>query len=210
MSKCQLCERGNRMRAEILAMNMFLLGFAALSAARAQEPAALTEPERMRQCDRDACGIITNPSAEGAPLQCDIGQTWYKDDIARVVKKGRLSWPFGDARCTAKFEIGRALFAAPLKAATHTLKIPPQPVACEIDNAGARHVVSAKMGPVIEFENGKAKSVSLGIADIEGTAVIRNVVWAAWKFESTFGYFQADFVKAVNEYIIEHCPTRTD
>jgi hypothetical protein len=202
------------MRAEILAINVFLLSFvsllAASTAARAQAPSPLTEAERMRQCDRNACGIVTNPTSEGAALRCDLAQTWYKEEIAKAVKKGRLSWPFGDARCTAKFEIGRALFAAPLKAKAHTLKIPPQPVSCEVDNSGSRHVVSAKMAPVIEFENGKAKSVSLGVTDIDGDSVIRKVVWAAWKFESTFGYFQADFIKEINEYITEHCPTRTD
>ena len=198
------------MRAEILAMNVFLLSFAGLWAespvARAQASPPRTDEEKLRQCDRDICGVITSRAAAGAPLQCDLAQTWYKEDIAKAVKKGRLSWPFGDARCTAKFEISRALFAAPFNEKAHTLKIPPQPVSCEIDNSGSRHELRAKMAPVIEFENGKAKSVSLGVTDIDGTAVVRNAVWAAWKFESAFGYFQADFVKGVNEYISEHCP----
>jgi hypothetical protein len=201
------------MRAKFLARDVFLLcfvGFMAMTLpAGAQDSSSATEAENLRQCDRDLCGITKNPGASGT-LRCDLAQTWYKEDITRVVKKGRLTWPFGDARCTAKFEIERGLFAPALKEKSHKLKIPPQPVSCEIDNSGSRHVVTAKMGPVIEFENGKAKSVSLGVSDIDGTAMVRNVVWAAWKFESTFGYFQADFVKAVNEYITEHCPTVTD
>ena len=198
------------MRAEILAMNVFLLSFAGLWAespvARAQASPPQTDEEKLRQCDRDICAIITNPNASGGPVQCDLAQTWYKEDIAKAVKKGWLSWTFGDARCTTKFEINRALFAAPFKEKTYTLKIPAQPVACEIDNSGSRHELRAKMAPVIEFENGKAKSVSLGVTDIDGTAVVRKLVWAAWKFENTFGYFQADFVKGVNEYITDHCP----
>ena len=197
------------MRAEILAMNVFLLSFAGLWAGSATVRAQASpqaEQEKMARCDRDLCGIIVNPTAHGGPLQCDLVQVWSKEDIAKAVKKGRLSWTFGDARCTAKFEIDRALLAAPFKEKNYTLKVPPQPVGCEIDNAGSRHELRAKMGPVIEFENGKAKSVSLGVSDIDGTAIVRNVVWAAWKFESTFGYFQADFVKGVNEYIAEHCP----
>ena len=202
------------MRADFLARDVFLLSFFSFIAAalplRAQDASSVTEAEKLRQCDRDMCGIVKNPSGAGGALQCDLAQTWSKEDIARVVKKGRLTWPFGGARCTAKFEIDRALFAPALKEKSHKLKIPPQPVSCEIDNSDSRHVVTAKMGPVIEFENGKATSVSLGVSDIDGTAVVRNVVWAAWKFESNFGYFQADFIKGVNEYIAEHCPTQTD
>ena len=198
------------MRAEILAMNVFLLSFIGLwaidAAAQAQTSPPLTDEEKLRQCDRDICGVVTSRSADGAPLKCDLAQTWSKEDIAKAVKKGKLSWTFGDARCTAKFEFSRALFAAPFKEKSYKLKLPAHPVACEIDNSGSRHELRAKMAPVIEFENGKAKSVSLGVSDIDGTAVVRNVVWAAWKFENTFGYFQADFVKGVNEYITDHCP----
>jgi hypothetical protein len=198
------------MRAEILAMNVFLLSFVGLlagaPAAWAQASPPLTDEERLRQCDRDMCSVIANPNAPGAALQCDLAQTWYKDEITKAVKKGKITWPYGDARCSAKFEFSRALLAAPFKQKTYTLKLPAHPVTCEIDNSGSRHELRAKMAPVIQFENGKAKSVSLGFSDIDGTAMVRNVVWAAWKFESTFGYFQADFVKGVNDYITEHCP----
>ena len=197
------------MRAEFLSMNVFLLSFVMLAsgmgAALAQTPPQ-TDEEKLRQCDRAVCGAIANGDAPGASVQCDLHQTWYKEDIQKAVSKGRLSWPFGDARCSAKFEYSRVLFAAPFKEKKYTLKLPPQPVACDIDNSGSRHELRAKMAPVIEFENGKAKSVSLGVTDIDGTAMVRNAVWAAWKFENTFGYFQADFVKGVNEYITEHCP----
>jgi len=197
------------MRAEILSMKMFLLSFVILGGgigAAHVQATPLTDEEKLRQCDRDICGVITNPDASGAALQCDLRQTFSKEDIKKAVEKGRLSWPWGDARCNAKFEYSRALFAAPFKQKSYTLKLPPQPVACEIDNSGSRHELRAKMAPVIAFESGKAKSVSLGVTDIEGTALVRNAVWAAWKFENTFGYFQADFIKGVNEYITEHCP----
>ncbi len=202
------------MRAECLAFTRISLAVVSLLAAPsiavfAQQPPE-AEVKKMRQCDRDLCAIITAPHAGGGPLQCDITQTWHQEEIAKAVKKGRITWPFGDARCKAKFEISRALLTASLNQKTHTLKIPPQPVSCEIDSSGAPHVLTAKMGPVIEFENGKAKSVSLGFSEIDGTAMVRNVVWAAWKFESYFGYFQADFVKGVNDYITEHCPNRTE
>ena len=199
------------MRAEILAMNVFVLSFVSLLAitsgrAGASVSAADGRGEIAPMRSRHLRDRHQPQSRPARPLQCDLAQTWYKEDIAKAVKKGRLSWTFGDARCTAKFEFSRALFAAPFKEKTYTLKLPAHPVACEIDNSGSRHELRAKMAPVIEFENGKAKSVSLGVTDIDGTAVVRNVVWAAWKFENTFGYFQADFVKGVNEYITEHCP----
>ncbi len=191
------------------AWGILALGFGlavGAGAGRAQQTELPTDKEGQRQCDRDLCAIVNAPSASGAGLKCDLAETWYKEEITKAVKKGKISWPFGDARCSAKFDVSRALLAPALTEAKYTLKAPPQPVRCEIDAEGGRHELRANMAPVIEFKDGKATSVSLGLQDIEGTALVRNVVWAAWKFESTFGYFHSDFIKGVNEYVGAHCP----
>ena len=176
----------------------------------AQEPAEkLTDKERLEQCDRDLCAMVNAPSADGPDLACDLDQTWYKEEITEAVKKGRISWIFGDARCSMTLSVSRALLTPALTKDSYELKVPPQPVSCEIDTKDGRHEVKANMAPEIEFEHGKATEVSLGIQDITGTAVVRNVVWAAWKFENTFGFFQDDFIRGVNKYIGEYCPAPT-
>ncbi|NJM34491.1 MAG: hypothetical protein HC850_07020 [Rhodomicrobium sp.] len=167
----------------------------------------LTDAERLRQCDRELCAIVNDPSQRSGALTCDIAQTWYKEEIAEAVKKGRLSWPFGDARCTMKVDIARASLAPAVTKPSYTAKAEPQPVACAVDTESGPYEVKANLAPVIEFEKGKVTSVDLGIRDIEGGALVRNVVWAAWKFESNFGFFQEDFVRLANKYIRKHCPT---
>lgn len=178
-----------------------------VSGAWAQPASNLTDKERQQQCDRDLCAIVNAPKAEAGDLKCELSETWYKEEIATAVEKGRLSWPFGDARCSGSLDISRSLLAPAITEASFTLKVPPQPVRCEVDTEGGRHELKANMAPEIDFKDGKATTVSLGIQDIEGNAVVRNVVWAAWKFESTFGFFHEDFVKGVNDYIADHCPT---
>jgi hypothetical protein len=187
----------------------FLCGFVdAAFALPAQDPVPpLTDKERLQQCDRDLCGIVKAKSPDGLDLSCELSQTWYKEEIAEAVKKGRLTWPFGDARCSVQVDIGRALLVKALTQPNYTLKIPPQPVMCEIGTEGSREEVKANMAPEIRFKDGKATSVSLGVQNIEGNAIVRNVVWAAWKIEANFGFFQDDFVKGVNKYIKEHCPS---
>jgi hypothetical protein len=180
---------------------------AGTGAAEAQRSEPVTDKEGQRQCDRDLCAIVNAPASAGADLSCDLAETWYKEEITAAIKKGRISWPFGDARCYGTVGVGRALLAPAITEAKYTLKSPPLPVRCEVDTDSGRHEVKANMAPVIEFKGGKATSVSLGLQDIEGTPLVSNVVWAAWKLESTFGFFHEDFVKGVNAYIAEHCPT---
>jgi hypothetical protein len=172
----------------------------------AQEPIPpLSDKERLTQCDRDLCGIVKAQSPDGLDLSCELSQTWMKEEIAEAVKKGRLSWPFGDARCSVQLDVGRALLVPALTEPSYTLKVPPQPVMCRVGKEGDEEEIKANMAPEVRFKNGKATSVSLGVQDIEGNAIIRNVIWAAWKIESNFGFFQQDFVKGVNKYITEHC-----
>jgi hypothetical protein len=172
--------------------------------AAAQTPP--TDSERLRQCDLDLCAIVNDPSRRAGKLTCDIAQTWYKEDIKTAVEKGRLSWPFGDARCTMKVDIARSLLAPAATEPGYKLNATPQPVVCAVDTESGPYEVKAKLAPVMKFEKGKVTSVDLGIKDIEGGAVVRNVVWAAWKFESNFGFFQEDFVRLANKYVHEHCP----
>jgi hypothetical protein len=199
----------------IVAVFFSMIGFSAPPAgAQAQpetpkqEAPALTDAERLLDCDRDLCAIVTNPSAAGAPLRCDLSVLWPKEELVKAINKGRISWPFGDAKCSAKVNVDREILAPAIKTPAYTLTVPPQPIACEIDNDGSRHQVTANMAPVMEFKDGKATSVDLGLKDIKGSAVISNAVWAAWKLESYFGYFQEALVKGVNGYIENWCPNR--
>lgn len=193
-------------------VGIFVVAFAVIcgvvtgtSSPAAQRP-LLTDGERLRQCGRDLCDIVNERTASGPDIACNLAETWHQDVIAKAVGRGHLSWPFGDARCSMTLAVSRALLAPALTEASYKLKVPPQPVRCEVDNGDRRHEVKGNMAPEIEFEGGKAKSVSLGLQDIDGNVVVRNAVWAAWKFESTFGFFQKDFVKAVNDYIGVYCP----
>lgn len=189
----------------------FIIILAGERAAWGQEPApASDEMERLLQCDRDLCGIVTNPSPGGEALKCNLSVTWLKEDIAKAMEGSRISWPFGDARCAATLDVGRHLLAGAIREKNNTLSVPPQPVRCEVDNDGSLHEVTATMAPVIEFKDGKAAAVSLGLDKIDGSKVISSAVWAAWKLESYFGYFQEAFVTGVNGYIANWCPTREE
>jgi hypothetical protein len=65
--------------------------------------------------------------------------------------------------------------------------------------------MKAKVTPSIDFRDGKATYVNLGVGKITGNAVIKGAVWTAAKMVSTFGIFQDDFRNGVNDYIGKYC-----
>lgn len=185
-----------------IAITTASLAFAVLAGVATAEP---SEEERLKQCDRDMCGIVQKGPGD-KPLNCDLGKTWKKDEILKALSKSRISWPFGDAQCAIKLEVDRAVLAPGLGAGKNKVKVPEQTVNCEVDNGGTRQPVVIKLSPEIVFKDGKATSVSLNVQSIESSAVIKTAVWTATKMESTFGFFQKDFLKGINDYMTDWCP----
>jgi hypothetical protein len=185
-----------------------LLCFAALLTLACPVAAEPSELERLQQCSRDLCDIIRTPSAGGEPLQCDLSRTWYKDDLDKAARSKGLAWLFGDAHCTLKLDIVRSILSKALAEDTYALKIPDQPASCEVEYKGERYPIQFTVAPLIEFRDGQATSVALGVKDIKANAVITALFWSATKLQDGLGLYQDDLVREVNRYVERQCRAR--
>ena len=190
--------------------NLSLFSFlAALMVAGAgQARAQGSELERLQQCDRDLCSILRTPSAAGRPLQCDLSMTWYKDQIDKAAKAKGLIWPLGDAHCKAKVDIKRAVITRALTENSYHMKVQDQAATCDVDYKGTLYPVKAFVAPELEFRDGKAMSVTLGIHNIEATTMVKALVWSAVKLQEKLGAYQEDMVREINKYIETQCRPR--
>lgn len=158
------------------------------------------------ECDRKLCDMALHlDKAKNSNLKCDLTKTWLKAQIAEAWVKTKVSWPFGDASCSAKFDLPRKFLTGALTNKKYTLKVTPHTIACEVKNGDKTYPMKAKVTPSIDFRDGKATYVNLGVGKIEGNAVIKGAVWTAAKMVSTFGIFQDDFRNGVNDYIGKYC-----
>ena len=178
---------------------------AAAPAAHAQQGADL---ERIARCSRDLCDILRAPFKDGGPLQCEVGKTLYKEQIDKAMRARKLMWPLGDARCTVKLDIDRAILTRAMTQDRHTLKLPKQPADCDVEYKGTHYPVTLSLAPEFEFRNGRATSVLLGVQDIEATVVLKALIWSAARLEDNIGVFQEDFVRGLNSYIQSTCKAR--
>jgi hypothetical protein len=190
------------------AFSLFLAGLLVTAPASKGHAQQTTELERIAQCDRDLCGIIRAPAEEGRPLRCDLGRTFYKEQLDKLARSKRLIWPFGDARCTLNVDVERAILARSMTENRYTLKLPKHPASCEVEYKGERYPVIVQLAPEIHFRDGRATSVTLGVQEIEANILIKALLWSASKLEDSFGLFQTDFVRGVNRYVERHCRAR--
>ena len=190
--------------------SLSLISFAAASLLAGLGGAAAqgSEMERLHQCDRDLCAILRAPIASGAPLQCDLARTWYKEQIDKALRPKNIPWMFGDAYCTLKLDVERGLLTKAMTEARYTLRVPEQPASCEVDYKGTRYPVKVTLAPEITFRRGRATAVELGIRDIEANPIVKALLWSASKLQSSLGLYQDDFVRGVNRYIQRSCRAR--
>jgi hypothetical protein len=178
-----------------------ILALAACNSARADDRA---EKEKIAQCGRELCGIIVSKNASGPDLSCDLAKTWEKEEIQKGADYKNLSWGFGSARCTAKFRAKRADLVAALTSPESTLKIGKQSVACEIGEE--KYTIGGTLDPELVLKDGKVTHGAVHLDDIEGSVLIKGVVWTAAALERNFGLFESDLVREANRFMEIECP----
>ncbi len=187
---------------------LFLLAVAALLIGVDTALAQTSELERLQQCDRDLCDILRAPADSGKPLQCDLSRTWYKEQIDKATRSKGVPWLLGDARCTLKLDIGRAVLSRAISEENYRLKVPEQPARCEIEYRQERYPVAFTFAPEFEFRDGQAISVSLGIKNIKANPLVTALMWSVTKLQDSLGLYEDDVLREVNRYIERQCRAR--
>lgn len=188
--------------AAVLALSAVLAG-----ASRAQD-AAETEKQKLAACEREICTVLSEKKKEGADLSCDLTKTWQKEEIEKGAQEKKLTWGFGRARCNVKLALKRSDLVDALVQPEFTLKVAQQPVDCEIERNEEKYPIKMTLAPELKFKGGKVTEADLGVDNIEGTTLIKGVVWTAATLEQNFGLFQDDIVREVNKFVEKQCPKR--
>lgn len=164
------------------------------------------ERDGRKACERSFCEIAVKREP-GDPLTCEMVKTWDRNKIKKGGETGKLSWGFGDARCSMKIALPRDLLLPALKDATNKLEVPEQTVECLIEGTdGKPRTLTAKAAPRIEFEGGKAKKLWLNVGTIEGESILTNFVWAGAKLFDGVGIMHGAAIDEINRFIHDECP----
>ncbi|NJO23906.1 MAG: hypothetical protein HC868_14505 [Sphingomonadales bacterium] len=188
-----------------LTLAFVLLGAAAVSA-RALD-VGKDEKEQLEACERELCTIVVKREA-GGDLQCSMQKTWAGSKIKQGVEEKKLTWSLGDVRCSTKLEAKRQEIVDALTKPQFEWKLPAHKVQCEVEREKEVLPISVALAPRIQFKDGKAAKVWLGIGEIQAPAVVKGAIWTAAQLEDTFGVVHSDLIKEINRFVYERCPKR--
>ena len=188
-----------------LALALAVSGTSAVRTSALEE--AKDEKAQLEACERDLCAILDKREA-GGDLQCSMQKTWAGSKIKQGVEEKKLTWSLGDVRCGVKLEVKRQDMLDALTKPQSELKLAPHAIRCDVEREKEVVPISVTMTPRIQFKDGKAAKVWLGIGEIQAPAVVKGAIWTAAQLEDTFGVVHSDLVKEINRFVYERCPKR--
>src|SRR5262245_45669242 len=66
-----------------------------------------SEKKAISACERQLCAMLVLKERKGPDLRCDLAKTWARKTI-KDAETDKLTWGFGDARCTVSLNVSRA------------------------------------------------------------------------------------------------------
>jgi len=196
------------------------LGFIALAALPAASPAQESkdapasapeteeekrEREGRKRCAIAVCSTLHNKKPADGQVTCNIQKTWRKETLTKILSRGKISWPWGDLRCTSDIRLDRAGLIKAMDAPEFEAQFDTYDLRCQIDSAKEKYDVTAQLRPKVTFKQGKAVKANLNWGKLEAPTLAKSALWSITAADNTFGLLQSTAVEDINEFIATRC-----
>ena len=163
------------------------------------------EREVRRQCAVALCATLHNRKPAEGQVACSIRKTWRKEVISKILARGKVSWPWGDTRCSGEIKLDRAVLVKAMQDAEFEAQFDTHDIRCQIEGDKDKYDVKAQIHPKIAFKQGKAVKASLNWGKIEAPTLAKTALWSITAVDNTFGVLQSITVEDINEFIGTKC-----
>ena len=169
------------------------------------------EKEARKQCKTDICKAFAAGKAAPGAVTCDAAKTWLDSQIQDQILSGRISWPWGHAKCSAHIDLDREAIAKLLANPEAQIKLKQHTLTCLVDKKGGEgkvedsYVVKFSVAPEITFKDAKAAAVKLNWSDIEAPTLLQGAIWSATALDKTFNVLGGSAVTEINKFIYDRC-----
>lgn len=176
------------------------------------EPAAVPETEEekkeregRKKCAVQMCSTLHNRKPSDGQVSCNVQKTWRKEALTKILSKGKISWPWGDMRCSAEVKLDRAMLVKAMQDPEFEAQFDNHDVRCEIGNDKDKYDVTAQFRPKVTFKQGKAVKANLNWGKIEAPTLAKSALWSITAADNTFGLLQGIAVDDINEFVATKC-----
>ncbi|HWB46022.1 MAG TPA: hypothetical protein VG900_11325 [Hyphomicrobiaceae bacterium] len=169
-----------------------------------------TEQDKREKAERDACAAKLCPTLHtGKPdtgsIVCNLRKRWSKDTLSKIMARGHVSWPWGDAHCATKISFDRAKLAQAAIAPQVEAQFDKSEVHCQLAADNTAYEVTVEVQPKVTFKQGKAVKANMNWGKIDAPKLAKSALWSVTAADNTFGLLQSIATEEINNFIENRC-----
>jgi hypothetical protein len=174
-------------------------------------PAAVeSEQDKQEKSERRACAAKLCPTLHtGKPdtgnVVCNLQKRWSKEALTKIMARGHVSWPWGDAHCATRMSFDRATLAQAMSAKEVEAQFDKSEVRCQLATEDASYDVTVEVHPKVTFKQGKAVKANMNWGKIEAPKLAKSALWSVTAADNTFGLLQSIATEEINNFIDAKC-----
>lgn len=168
-------------------------------------PEELKEKDLRKACKVDLCSAFHVRKPVDGQVSCGVLKTWRKEQLTKMVSKGGISWPWGNAKCTADLKFKRGDLIKAMTDDAYDLQLDKHDIKCELDRETDKYEIKMEISPKVQFKQGKAVKAQMNWGKIEAPVLAKSVLWSATAADNTFGALQGTVVEDINDFIGAKC-----
>jgi hypothetical protein len=169
-------------------------------------PEEKQEREMRKDCKVKICSAFHNRKADGGDISCGVLKTWRKEQLSKMIEKAKVSWPWGNVKCTADIRLKRDQLIKAMTEDKFDAQLDKHEVKCEIArDKEEKSDIKFDFTPKVTFEKGKATKATLNWGKIEAPTLVKGAMWTATATDNTFNVLQGTLVEDINDFIENKC-----
>ena len=153
------------------------------------------------------CAVLhpAQPEASHRRRHLQRAETWRKEVLAKIMERGKITWPWGDARCSGDLKFDRATLIKAMTEPEFEAQFDQHYLRCELEGEKEKYEVKVQIHPKVTFKQGKAVKANLNWGKIEAPLLAKTALWSATAADNTFGVLQGVVVEDINDFIQTKC-----
>jgi hypothetical protein len=163
------------------------------------------ERETRKVCAIALCATLHNKAPATGNVACNVQKTWRKEILTKILAKGKLSWPWGNARCSSDLKSDRTTLIKAMTEKQYEAQFELQDVNCELDRETEKYQVKLQIHPKVTFQEGKAVKANLNWGKIDAPTLAKSALWSVTAADNTFGVLQSTVVEDINDFVQNKC-----
>jgi hypothetical protein len=204
-----------RLLPAISVATIVLLNIGGLQAQRGSPDAAapqneeLTEQDVREEAARRACKVAVCAALRnrrpGKDIACNLAKSWPKEQVESVISKAKVPWPWGGVKCSGAVSLKRETLIKAMSEPKYEAVIDRHTVACEVQRQKGKAEIRLELAPKVTFQNGKAVVATLNWGKVDGSGLVKGVIWTAATADNALNVLEATVIEKVNEFVSAKC-----